>query len=152
MKIIAQNKKAYHEYFIEERYECGIALSGCEVKSLREGAVNLKDSFAMITKNMEIMLLNMHISPYKHGSYYNPEPTRERRLLLHKNEICRLFAKVSQKGYTLVPVSLYFKDALVKVELALCKGKELHDKRTAIAEKQTKRDAERAMKEYAKYK
>ncbi len=151
MKVIAQNKKAGYEYFIEDRFECGIALSGCEVKSIREGAVNLKDSFATVTKNMEIILLNMHISPYKHGSYYNLDPKRDRKLLLHKSEIRKIFAKVSQKGYTLIPISIYLKDALVKIELGLCKGKELHDKRASVAEKQSKRDLDRIVKEYRKY-
>lgn len=147
MKVIATNKKAYHDFFIEETYEAGIQLVGSEVKSLRGGGVNLKDSFAVI-KNGEIFLVNAHISPYKMGSYFNPEPRRDRRLLMHKKEIARLQGKVEQKGYTLVVTKIYFKDALVKVELALAKGKELHDKRRALKEKQVNRDVARAMADY----
>lgn len=146
-KIIATNKKAYHDYFIEETVEAGIQLVGSEVKSLRLGNVNLKDSFALIKDN-EAFLYNVHISPYAKGSYFNPEPRRTRKLLLHKKEIERLGGKVERKGYTLVVTKLYFKQALVKAELALAKGKELHDKRQALKEKQLDRDAARQLAEY----
>lgn len=146
-KIIATNKKAYHDYFIEDTYEAGIQLVGSEVKSIRLGNVNLKDSFALI-KNNEVFLYNAHISPYEKGSYYNPEPKRTRKLLLHKLEIDKLRSKVERKGYTLVVTKLYFKQSLVKVELALAKGKELHDKRQTLKEKQLNREAERALRDY----
>lgn len=146
-KIIATNKKAYHNYFIEETYEAGIELKGSEVKSIRLSRVNLKDSFALV-KNGEVFVLNVHISPYDKGSYFNEDPMRTRKLLLKRQEINKLRGKVEQKGYTLVPTKLYFKDSLVKVELALCKGKELHDKRQDIKNKENKRTAERAIKEY----
>ncbi|MDD7457869.1 MAG: SsrA-binding protein SmpB [Clostridia bacterium] len=146
-KIIATNKKAYHDYFIEETYEAGIELKGSEVKSIRLSRVNLKDSFALV-KNGEVFVLNVHISPYDKGSYFNEDPMRTRKLLLKRQEINKLRGKVEQKGYTLVPTKLYFKDSLVKVELALCKGKELHDKRQDIKNKENKRTAERAIKEY----
>lgn len=146
-KIIATNKKAYHDYFIEETYEAGIELKGSEVKSIRLSRVNLKDSFALV-KNGEVFVLNVHISPYDKGSYFNEDPMRTRKLLLKRQEINKLRGKVEQNGYTLVPTKLYFKDSLVKVELALCKGKELHDKRQDIKNKENKRTAERAIKEY----
>ncbi len=146
-KIIATNKKAYHDYFIEETYEAGIELKGSEVKSIRLSRVNLKDSFALV-KNGGVFVLNVHISPYDKGSYFNEDPMRTRKLLLKRQEINKLRGKVEQKGYTLVPTKLYFKDSLVKVELALCKGKELHDKRQDIKNKENKRTAERAIKEY----
>lgn len=146
-KIVATNKKAYHDYFIEDTYEAGIQLVGSEVKSIRLGNVNLKDSFALI-KNNEVFLYNAHISPYEKGSYYNPEPKRTRKLLLHKLEIDKLRSKVERKGYTLVVTKLYFKQSLVKVELALAKGKELHDKRQTLKEKQLNREAERALRDY----
>ena len=133
-KIIATNKKAYHDYFIEETFEAGIELVGSEVKSIRMGAVNLKDSFATV-KNGELILTNAHISPYEKGSYFNPEPRRDRRLLMHKKEIIRLKSKVEQKGYTLVVTKIYFKNALVKAEVALARGKELFDKRRSLKEK-----------------
>lgn len=138
--IIANNPKAYHDYFIENTIECGIALVGTEVKSVREGKVNLKDSFAMI-KNSEIYLYNMHISPYKQGSFSNVDPMRTRKLLLHKKEIIKLSNQIAQKGITLVPVSLYFNQNKVKLELAIAKGKKLYDKRQDIA----KKDAERRL-------
>ncbi|NLL55992.1 MAG: SsrA-binding protein SmpB [Clostridiales bacterium] len=146
-KIVATNKKAYHDYFIEDTYEAGIQLVGSEVKSIRLGNVNLKDSFAII-KNNEVFLLNAHISPYEKGSHYNPEPKRTRKLLLHKQEINKLRAKIERKGYTLVVTKMYFKQALVKVELALAKGKEMHDKRRALKEKQLNREVARAMSQY----
>ncbi|MFA5450207.1 MAG: SsrA-binding protein SmpB [Clostridia bacterium] len=146
IKTIANNKKAYHDYFIEDTYEAGIELRGSEVKSVRLGNVNLKDSYAVIKGN-EVFLVNAHISPYKMGSHFNPDPRRERRLLLNRAEINKLRGKVQQKGYTLVVTKLYFKDALLKAELGLAKGKEGRDKRRDIMEKDTKREAERAVKE-----
>ena len=138
--IIANNPKAYHDYFIEDTIECGIALVGTEVKSIREGKVNLKDSFAMI-KDSELFLHNMHVSPYKQGSFSNVDPMRTRKLLLHKKEIIKLSNQIAQKGITLVPVSLYFNKNHVKLELAVAKGKKLYDKRQDIA----KKDSERRM-------
>lgn len=145
--IIATNKKAYHDFFIEDTYEAGIQLVGSEVKSLRNGGLNLKDSFAIV-KNGEIFLVGAHISPYKMGSCFNPDPRRDRRLLLHKKEIAKLRGKVEQKGYALVVTKAYFKQSLVKVELALAKGKEAHDKRQALKEKQVERDVRRALADY----
>lgn len=146
IKVIANNRKAYHDFFIEDKYEAGIELVGSEVKSIRQGNINLKDSFALI-RGKEIFLLNVHISPYKMGSHFNPVPRRDRRLLLKKQEINKLRSKVDRKGYTLVATRIYFKDSLVKVEIGLAKGKEMHDKRQALKEKSQKRDIERAMKE-----
>lgn len=146
IKVVATNKKAYHDYYIESTLEAGIALQGSEVKSVRLGNVNLKDSYAVV-KNGEILLVGAHIAPYEKGSYFNPDAKRMRRLLLHKKEILKLKQKVAEKGYTLVVTKLYFKDALVKVELGLAKGKEGHDKRNAIRERDEKRMAERAVKE-----
>ena len=146
-KLIATNKKAYHDYFVEDTYEAGVVLVGCEVKSIRNGGINLRDSFVII-KNGEVFMLNVHIAPYKMGSYFNVDPKRTRKLLLNKSEINKLRGKVEQKGYTLVPLKVYFKDALVKIELGLCRGKELHDKRAAIKEKEIGRSIERTMKEY----
>ncbi len=143
-KTVATNKKAYHDYFIEETYEAGIELVGSEVKSIRKGAVNLKDSYAAV-KDGELYLYNAHISPYEKGSFFNPDPRRRRRLLMHKKEITRLKSKTEQKGYTLVVTRLYFKDSLVKAEVALAKGKELYDKRKTLKEKQIKRDVARAL-------
>ncbi len=143
-KVVATNKKAYHEYFIEETFEAGIELVGSEVKSIRKGAVNLKDSYAAV-KDGELILYNAHISPYEKGSFFNPDPRRKRRLLMHKKEIVRLKSKTEQKGYTLVVTKIYFKNALVKAEVALAKGKELFDKRKTLKEKQIKRDVERAL-------
>lgn len=139
-KVISNNPKAYHDYFIEDTIECGIALVGTEVKSIRDGKVNLKDSFAMI-KNSELFLHNMHVSPYKQGSFSNVDPMRTRKLLLHKKEIIKLSNQIAQKGVTLVPVCLYFNKNRVKLELAVAKGKKLYDKRQDIA----KKDAERRM-------
>ena len=143
-KVVATNKKAYHDYFIEETFEAGIELVGSEVKSIRKGAVNLKDSYAAV-KDGELILYNAHISPYEKGSFFNPDPRRKRRLLMHKKEIVRLKSKTEQKGYTLVVTKIYFKNALVKAEVALAKGKELFDKRKTLKEKQIKRDVERAL-------
>lgn len=146
IKVVATNKKAYHDYYIESTLEAGIALQGSEVKSVRLGNVNLKDSYAVV-KNGEVLLVGAHIAPYEKGSYFNPDAKRMRRLLLHKKEILKLKQKVAEKGYTLVVTKLYFKDALVKAELGLAKGKEVHDKRNAIRERDEKRMAERAVKE-----
>lgn len=145
IKIIANNKKAYHEYFVEEKYEAGIELCGTEVKSLRQGKVNLKDSWCNIVDG-EIFVNGMHISPYEMGNIFNKDPMRVRRLLMHKREINRLFSKVKLDGYALIPLSLYFKNSMVKVELGLCKGKKLYDKRETEAKKSAKRDIERAIK------
>lgn len=146
-KLIAQNKKAFHDYFVEDTYEAGIVLVGCEVKSIRLGAINLRDSFVII-KNGEVYMIGAHISPYKMGSYNNVDPRRNRKLLLNRSEINKLRGKVEQKGYALIPLKVYFKDALVKVQIGLCKGKELHDKRQAIKEKENDRNLRRVMKEY----
>lgn len=146
-RLVATNKKAYHDFFIEETFEAGIQLVGSEVKSIRLGGINLKDSFAYI-KNGEIILSNVHISPYKMGSYFNEDPRRDRRLLMHKREIDKLRGKVEQKGYTIVATKVYFKNSLVKIEIALAKGKELHDKRQALKEKQQKRDVMRELSNY----
>ena len=145
IKVIAKNKKAYHDYFIQETFEAGISLAGTEVKSIRQGNVNLKDSFCVI-KNGQMDVVGMHISPYEKGNIFNKDPLRPRRLLMHKREILRLFGKVKQDGYALVPVSLYFKDARVKLELGLAKGKKLYDKRAAAAERDSKREMDRTMK------
>lgn len=145
MNIVCQNKKAYHDYHIEETVEAGIALLGTEVKSLREGKGNLKDSHVLI-KNREAFLLNCHISPYSHGNITNHEPLRTRKLLLHKKEIERLTGKVSQKGYTLIPLKIYFKGSLAKVEIGLAKGKRVYEKREAVKKKEAEREIERAMK------
>ena len=145
-KLIATNKKAYHDYFVEDTYEAGVVLVGCEVKSVRAGAVNLRDSFVII-KNGEVWMLNVHIAPYKQGSYNNVDSKRTRKLLLNRREINKLRGKVEQKGYTLVPLKIYFKGALVKVEIGLCKGKELHDKRAAIKEREVNRSIRRELKE-----
>lgn len=146
IKQAAANRKALHDYFVLERFEAGVELFGTEVKSIRAGTVNLKDSFCTV-KNGELFAHGIHISPYEHGSYYNRDPDRPKRLLMHKREILKLHARVMQDGLTLVPLSLYFKDGRVKVELGLCKGKKLYDKRDAAAERSAKRDMDRAMKE-----
>ena len=144
-KIIAQNKKAYHDYFVEETYEAGIELSGTEVKSLRRGNANLKDSFCRI-EDGEIFAYGIHISPYEQGNIFNKDPLRVKKLLMHRREINKLFGLVSQKGYTLVPLSLYFSGSRVKVQLALCTGKKLYDKRESDAKRSAARDIDRAMK------
>jgi len=145
VKQIASNRKAFHEYFVLERFEAGIELFGTEVKSIRAGTVNLKDSFCTI-KNGEIFARGLHISPYEQGNIFNRDPMRPKRLLMHKKEILKLNAKVMQDGVALIPLSLYFKDSRVKLELGLCKGKKLHDKRDAAAEQDAKRDIARAMR------
>ena len=146
IKIAAQNRKAYHDYFVEDKYEAGIELCGTEVKSLRQGAVNLKDAWCSIEEG-EILVNGMHISPYDKGNIFNREPLRPRRLLLHKREILRLFGLMKQQGYTLIPLSLYFKGSLVKVQVGLCRGKNLYDKREDAARRDMKREADRALKE-----
>jgi len=146
IKVVATNREARHEYFIEDEYEAGIELLGTEVRSIRAGTLNLKDSWCGI-KDGELILNQMHISPYDHGNRFNPEPRRPRRLLMHKREIMRLFGKVKQDGYSLIPLSVYFKGSRVKVKIGLCKGKKLYDKRQSAAEKDAKRQIERAMKE-----
>ena len=145
VKQIASNRKAFHDYFVLERYEACIELFGTEVKSIRAGTVNLKDSFCTI-KNGELFARGLHISPYEHGNIFNRDPMRPKRLLMHKREIMRLNARVMQDGVALIPLSLYFKDSRVKLELGLCKGKKLHDKRDAAAERDAKRDIARAMR------
>lgn len=146
MKTIAQNKKARHDYFVEETYEAGIELCGTEVKSLRTGRVNLKDSWCSIVDG-EIFVNGMHISPYEQGNIFNRDPMRVRKLLMHKKEILKLYGTVKQTGYSLIPISLYFKDSKVKLQVGLCKGKKLYDKRADMAERSAKRDMERAIKE-----
>ena len=147
IKIITANKKAYHEYFIDETYEAGIVLAGSEVKSVRLGHINLKDAFCLV-RDGEMWPVNCHITPYEKGSYFNTEATRTRKLLLRRHEIDRLRGKVEQKGFTLVPTKAYFKQGLVKIEVGLARGKELHDKRATEAKKTAKRDIERAIKEH----
>lgn len=147
IKIIATNKKAYHDYFIEDTYEAGIVLVGSEVKSIRLGQVNLKDSYCIV-KGGNLELVNAHISPYEKGSFFNVDARRTRKLLMHKAEIDKLRGKVEIKGFTLVPTKMYFKQGLVKVEVGLAKGKELHDKRKALADKDMKRSLERQLKNY----
>ena len=146
MKIITENRKARHDYTIEESFEAGIELKGTEVKSMRAGKANLKDSFAII-ENGELYLYGMHISPYEQGNIFNVDPLRPRRLLMHKKEILRLLGKTREQGLTLVPLKAYFKKDKIKIELALAKGKKLYDKRQAAAEKDAKRQMDRAMKE-----
>ena len=145
VKIVAKNQKAYHEYFIEEKFETGIELSGTEVKSIRLGQINLKDSYCSF-KDGELYVVGMHISPYEKGNIFNKDPMRKRRLLMHKKEILNLFGKSKQDGYTLIPLSVYFKNSRVKVELGLCRGKKLHDKRDSIARRDAAREMDRVMK------
>ena len=146
VKTVAENRKARHDYFIHETYEAGIELFGTEVKSLRAGRVNLKDAYGVV-KNGELRIENMHISPYEQGNIFNHDPLRPKRLLMHKQEILKLFGKTREKGFTLVPLRIYFKRGRAKLELALASGKHTFDKRRALADKAMKRDVERAMKE-----
>lgn len=146
VKEITSNRKAYHEYFVLEKYEAGIELAGTEVKSIRAGNVNLKDSFCTI-KDGEIFARGMHVSPYEFGNIFNKDPVRPRRLLMHKKEILKLNAAIMQDGVTVIPLRLYFKDSRVKMEIGICKGKKLHDKRDSEAERQSKRDIDRILKE-----
>ncbi len=144
-KLIANNKKAFHDYFIEDKYEAGISLAGTEVKSLRMGKCSIKESFIRIEKG-EVFVYGMHISPYEKGNIFNKDPLRIRKLLLHRQEIRKIEGQIAQKGYTLVPLSVYFKGSLVKVEIGLAKGKKLYDKRQDIAKKDQRREAERKFK------
>ncbi len=146
-KTIAQNKKAYHDYFVEESLETGIELVGTEVKSLRKGAVNLKDAWCSIVEG-QLYVNGMHISPYEQGNIFNRDPNRVRRLLAHKREIMRLYGLLKQQGLTLIPLQLYFKGSRVKVQVGLCRGKKLYDKREDAARRDSKREAERALKEH----
>lgn len=145
IKPMASNRKAFHEYFVEERFECGIALAGTEVKSMRQGRMNLKESYAVV-RDGEIFVLGMHISPYEHGNIFNTDPMRPKKLLLHKNEIRRLNQEVGRMGYALVPLQVYLKDGRFKLELGLCKGKKLHDKRDDMAARDAQRDIQRALR------
>ena len=145
VKIAAQNRKAHHDYYVEEKYEAGIELAGTEVKSVRAGTLNLKDSYCSV-KDGELFVLGMHISPYEKGNIFNKDPVRPRRLLMHKREIRKLHALVKQDGYTLVPLSVYFKDSRVKLEVGLCKGKKNYDTRASAAQRDAKREIDRAMK------
>ena len=146
LKLVANNKKAYHDYFVEEKYEAGIELFGTEVKSIRAGSVNLKDSYCDI-KDGELFVVGMHVSPYEHGNIFNRDPLRRRKLLMHKREIMKLHGLVAQKGMSLIPLSLYFKNSHVKVELGLCRGKKMYDKRDSIADRDANREIDRKMKE-----
>ena len=145
VKVVAKNSKAYHDYFIEDKYEAGIELAGTEVKSIRLGHVNLKDSFCVV-KDGEMSVIGMHISPYEKGNIFNKDPMRQRRLLIHKREILRLFARIKQDGYSLIPLSIYFRGSRVKLELGLAKGKKLYDKRDSAAARDAKREMDRAIK------
>ena len=145
VKVVAKNSKAYHDCFIEDKYEAGIELAGTEVKSIRLGHVNLKDSFCVV-KDGEMSVIGMHISPYEKGNIFNKDPMRQRRLLMHKREILRLFARIRQDGYSLIPLSIYFRGPRVKLELGLAKGKKLYDKRDSAAARDAKREMDRAIK------
>lgn len=145
IKIISTNKKAFHDYFVEERFECGIVLFGTEVKSIRLGKVNLKESWAQIRKG-EIWVEGMHISPYEQGNIFNRDPLRPKKLLLHKKEILKLNSLVMRQGYTLVPLEVYLKDGRMKMQLGLCKGKQLHDKRSSLAKRDSDREIQRALR------
>ena len=145
VKVVAKNSKAYHDYFIEDKYEAGIELAGTEVKSIRLGHVNLKDSFCVV-KDGEMSVIGMHISPSEKGNIFNKDPMRQRRLLMHKREILRLFARIKQDGYSLIPLSIYFRGPRVKLELGLAKGKKLYDKRDSAAARDAKREMDRAIK------
>ena len=146
IKQIAQNKKAYHDYYILEKFEAGIELFGTEVKSIRAGNINLKEAFCIV-KNGELYTHSMHISPYEKGNIFNRDPMRPKRLLMHKREITRLYGRIKQDGLALIPLSVYFKDSRVKLELGLARGKKLHDKREAAAEKSSQREMDRHIKE-----
>ena len=146
LKLVANNKKAYHDYFIEEKYEAGLVLHGTEVKSLRMGKCSIKEAFIRI-ENGEVFIYGMHISPYEKGNIFNKDPLRPRKLLMHKKEIQKMVGKIAQKGYTIVPVEVYFKGSLVKVQVALAKGKKLYDKRDDIAKKDQRREVERDYKQ-----
>ena len=145
IKQVTSNKKAWHDYFVDEKYEAGIELVGTEVKSIRLGQVNLKDAYCSF-KDDELFVVGMHISPYEKGNIFNKDPMRRRRLLMHKKEILSLFGKTKQDGYTLIPLSIYFRNSRVKVEIGLCRGKKLHDKRDSIAKRDANREIDRVMK------
>lgn len=145
IKIIAQNKKAYHDYFVEEKYEAGIALYGTEVKSIRQGKLSIKEAYCEI-KDGEMFIVGMNISPYEQGNIFNKDPLRDKKLLLHKKEILKLFGLSAQKGYTLIPLQVYLSGSRVKVEIGLCRGKKIYDKREDMAKNAAKRDMERAFK------
>lgn len=149
-KLIAKNPTAFHNYNIENKLEAGIVLSGTEIKSIRNGKANLKDSYAII-KNNEVYIVDLHISPYEHGNIFNKDPLRDRKLLLNRREINKLIVMTKQKGYSLVPLNMYFKGSLVKIELGVGKGKKLYDKREDIAKKDAKRNIERSIKNYNRY-
>ena len=149
IKPVAQNRKAFHDYFVEERYECGLQLFGTEVKSIRQGRVNLKESWAQIRQG-ELWVEGMHISPYEQGNQFNRDPLRPKKLLMHKSEIRKLDGLVARQGYTLVPLEIYLKDGRMKLQLGLCRGKQLHDKRDAMAKRDTDREILRAMRENQK--
>ena len=146
IKVIAQNRKAFHDYFVDEKYECGIALFGTEVKSIRLGKVNLKESWAQVRKG-EVWVEGMHVSPYEQGNIFNRDPLRPRKLLLHRSEIRKLDSQVMRQGYTLIPLELYFRDGRVKMQLGLCKGKQLHDKRDSMAKRDSDREIRRTLRE-----
>lgn len=145
VKVIAQNKKAYHDYFVDEKYEAGIALYGTEVKSVRQGKISIKESYCEI-KDGEMFVVGMNISPYEQGNLFNKDPLRDKKLLLHKNEILKLFGLSAQKGFTLIPLQVYLSGSRVKVEIGLCRGKKIYDKREDMARNDAKRDMERAFK------
>ena len=149
IKIAAQNRKAHHDYFVEDRIEAGIELFGTEVKSIRQGTLNLKDSFA-VAKDGEVYVHHMHISPYEQGNIFNRDPLRPKKLLLHKSEIRKLEGSVARQGYTLVPLSVYLKEGRMKMELGVCKGKQLHDKRDAMAKRDSDREIQRALRDRQK--
>jgi SsrA-binding protein len=149
IKVLAQNRKAHHDYFIEERFECGLALFGTEVKSIRLGKVNLKESWAQIRKG-ELWVEGMHISPYEQGNIFNRDPLRPKKLLMHRREIRKLGAQVDRQGHTLVPLEIYLKDGRVKLQLGLCKGKQVHDKRDSIAKRDSNREIQRVLRERQK--
>lgn len=145
IKIVTKNQKAFHDYYVEDRYEAGLVLVGTEVKSIRQGKVNLKDSYCLV-KDGEITVHGMHVSPYEQGNIFNKDPLRPRKLLMHKREINKLFMKIKQDGYSVVPLKIYFKNSKLKLEIGLAKGKKLHDKRDAAAAKDAKREIDRTMK------
>lgn len=146
IKTIAQNKKAYHDYFVDEKFEVGIALAGTEVKSIRQGNINLKDSYCKIN-NGEIFVVGMHISPYEKGNIFNKDPLRDRKLLMHKREILKLFNNIKKDGVSIIPLSVYLKGPVVKLEIGLCRGKKLYDKRESIAARDVKREIDRSMRD-----
>lgn len=150
LQTVARNKKAYHDYFVEESYEAGIELFGTEVKSCRQGKINLKDSWCSIDKG-ELFVNGMHISPYEQGNIFNRDPDRKRKLLMHKREIDKLFGLLKQQGYTLIPLSAYFKKGKLKLQIGLCKGKKNYDKRESIARKDAEREAARALRDRSRY-